>query len=443
MAEVTSSLAAAALAVLRANDRGDRTVAAPRLYPHQWSWDAAFVAIGWGSLSVERALAELRHLLRGQWATGMLPHIVYTDEPGYFPDPARWRTSEAVSAPREVPTSGICQPAIHSLAIWLIAAQADANGGEDPALLETFLHETFDDWLRWHRWLDEVRSTHATGLMEIHHPWESGMDNSPRWDAPSAAVLPGEMAPYVRADTRHVKDTSERPGDDDYDRYLWLVEQLASVGYDDDRARATVDFRVGDVFSTAVHALSAGLLAELGDRVGRDREAAALRAIADRARAAVDATIDPATGLARDYDMRAEAWIASETIGGFAPLICGAAGADYDRLVQLLEGAGWCGHPALAHPLPPTTAPDAAEFASRTYWRGPTWPVVTWLISWALQHHGALEPARRIATAGLHQLADGTFAEYYDSLTGAPLGSHDQSWTAAAALAWEASERRP
>ena len=57
-------------AVLRANDRGAITVAAPSLYPHQWSWDAAFVAIGLAHLSVPRALTELRSLLRGQWVPG-------------------------------------------------------------------------------------------------------------------------------------------------------------------------------------------------------------------------------------------------------------------------------------------------------------------------------------------------------------------------------------
>lgn len=440
MADTTHALTAAAADVLRRNDRGERTVAAPRLYPHQWSWDAGFVAIGWGTFSVERALAELRHLLGGQWRTGMVPQIVYSSEGGYFPDVDRWRTEGVPTAPTDARTSGICQPAIHSLAIWLIAAQAEKNGPEDTALVEAFLRETFDGWLRWHRWLDEVRSTHPTGLLEIHHPWESGMDNSPRWDRPSAAVVPGEMAPYQRADTSHVKDASERPGDDDYDRYLWLVEQLASVRYDDDAAREVIDFRVGDVFSTAVHALSAGLLADLGDRIGRHDDAGALRTIADRARTAVAATIDPATGLARDYDMRAEAWVATETIGGFAPLICGAADEDFQRLVALLEGERWCGHPALAFPLPPTTAPDAPQFVSRTYWRGPTWPVISWLFSWTLQHHGEHDLARRLRAAGLAQLADGTFAEYYDSVSGAPLGSHDQSWTAAAALAWEAEQ---
>ncbi|MBA3472306.1 MAG: hypothetical protein H0T57_03610 [Rubrobacter sp.] len=39
-------LAARAGAVLRKNDMGGWTKAAPELYPHQWSWDSAFIALG-------------------------------------------------------------------------------------------------------------------------------------------------------------------------------------------------------------------------------------------------------------------------------------------------------------------------------------------------------------------------------------------------------------
>ena len=44
--------------------------------------------------------------------------------------------------------------------------------------------------------------------------------------------------------------------------------------------------------------------------------------------------------------------------------------------------------------------------------------------------------AARLRSASLHQLGDGTLAEYYHPVTGAPLGSFSQSWTAAVALDW-------
>ena len=74
-----TQLAARAAYLLRGNDLGVMTTAAPLLYPHMWSWDAAFVAIGLAPLSVERAVVELDTLLSAQWSNGMIPHIVFAN----------------------------------------------------------------------------------------------------------------------------------------------------------------------------------------------------------------------------------------------------------------------------------------------------------------------------------------------------------------------------
>ena len=81
-----------AVEVLRDNDLGTMITAAPRLYPHMWSWDAAFVAMGLAQISVPRAIQEMRTLVGAQWASGMIPHIVFSEAPGYFPDVHRWGT---------------------------------------------------------------------------------------------------------------------------------------------------------------------------------------------------------------------------------------------------------------------------------------------------------------------------------------------------------------
>src|SRR5580704_14282331 len=81
-----------AAAVLRGNDAGGWTKASPLLYPHQWSWDSAFIAIGWAHLDVRRAMTELEQLFAAQWSTGMVPHIVFRAGQGarYFPGPEWW-----------------------------------------------------------------------------------------------------------------------------------------------------------------------------------------------------------------------------------------------------------------------------------------------------------------------------------------------------------------
>ena len=144
------------------------------------------------------------------------------------------------------------------------------------------------------------------------------MDNSPRFDGPYSRVSPGDLEPYERTDLKHA-DASERPSQQEYDRYLWLVQQMANVGYDDDRVREVVDFRVHDVFMSAIMSIACDVLGGLADELGRDDDAREQRDLATRFADGVASTIDPSTGLAQDFDVRAEKWVATETIAGFAP----------------------------------------------------------------------------------------------------------------------------
>src|ERR1700678_3922055 len=89
-------LAQQARVVLAQNSLGEATKPGPHLYPHQWSWDAGFIAIGLARVDARRACAELRSLFAGQWGNGMVPHIVF--HPGgdaYFPGPEEWETGRS------------------------------------------------------------------------------------------------------------------------------------------------------------------------------------------------------------------------------------------------------------------------------------------------------------------------------------------------------------
>ena len=87
------NIQAEAVQTLRTNDTGAFVKPSLGQYPHQWNWDAAFIAIGLSYVDMERARAEVHSLLQGQWDDGMVPHILYHHGASdYFPTPDFWRT---------------------------------------------------------------------------------------------------------------------------------------------------------------------------------------------------------------------------------------------------------------------------------------------------------------------------------------------------------------
>jgi hypothetical protein len=315
---------------------------------------------------------------------------------------------------------------------------AERAGGDEYSRTMEWAAAIYPRLLAWHRFLARDRGDKETGLMTLFHGWESGTDNSPRWDAPYAGVEVGPGLPlYRRKDTEHVSDAAQRPTDREYDRYLWLVEEAKRACYDAGLLRQTGSFQVGDVLFTAIFACASDLLASLAVRLQKPDDAAELKDYAAQARAAVFCHVDEASGLAADVDLRTGAWLRTETIAGFAPLIAGGMPLSLRRRqVSALFGERWAGHPALKFPLPPSTSPCSPAYNPSCYWRGPVWPVFTWLLSWALRRSGDRTPASALRTATLEQLDDAKFGEYYHPVTGEPLGSLNQSWTAAVALDW-------
>jgi hypothetical protein len=355
-----AELAARAASALRANDAGSMTRAAPRLYPHQWSWDAAFVSVGIAHLDPGRACAELDSLFRGQWATGMLPHIVFDPaEDGYFPGPDRWACAEVGdAAPRSPRTSGICQPPVHALAVERIVAVAESSGAAAARQVRAWLPGAYRRLLAWHRYLARERDPLGTGLLAVHHGWETGMDNSPRWDRPYAhVVVPADLPPYARRDTVVVPDAGQRPTAGEYDRYVAVLEELKGAGYDDARIRAAAKYRTTDVFASAVFAAASDALTRIGRTIGAV-EVDELEEHTARFRAGVARSVDAELGLAVDADLRTGEQLRAQTVAGFAPLLCGGLeDAAEDAMVALLRPESWTGHRGAAARRPPDDQP--------------------------------------------------------------------------------------
>ncbi|WP_283134871.1 amylo-alpha-1,6-glucosidase [Rhizohabitans arisaemae] len=409
-----------AWSVLDANWTGLATHPSPGIYPHQWSWDSAFTALGMARRNPRRAREELRSLFRGQWRDGMLPHIVFhsADRSLYFPGPEVWRSLDHDDAPRGVATSGLTQPPLHAYALWWMWRN---GSGLDRESLRGFVRRLWPALLAQHAHLARVRDLGGGGLAAIVHPWESGMDDSPAFDAPLAAL------PVVRRDYRRDPAGAES----DHDRYIWLAAGYRDSGYAAGYLREEHPFAVEDPMFNGIWLASTWALAQLAPVIGRDpapyeEDAARIRA------ALIERLWSPSSGAFLARDVRAGRSIPICTVGGFGPLLDPGLPMEYiTAMVALLESPRFMG--AAGYPVPSCEI-RAPEFDRTRYWRGPTWVSANWLLWRGCCVHGMTGLADIIASSTLRLVRQAGFRECFDPFDGTGRGCRDFSCSAALAL---------
>ncbi len=421
MATMTGTdIDAAARAILVANDRGGYTVPNGQVYPFQWNWDSAFVAMGFAAFDIDRAWREVETLFKAQWDDGFVPHIIFwKEDAGYFPGPGVWGSG------REPATSGITQPPVAATAIRRLwnAAPDDANRERLAAMIPKLM--------AYHRWFRRNRDHEGRGIVVAIHPWETGRDNSPEWDAPGEPIDVSNVGEYVRRDTSHL-DAKMRPTKLEYDRYLALVQFGRARGWDHARIAAESPFRVADIGMSMILLRANRDLLALAEVLGSTAEATELsEAIAVSER-----------GIGWLWDANKQTWASRDVItkrfsgfvtsASFLSFYAGLIDADKDKamLAHMARIGGKVRY------LMPSLDPEDPGFQMVRYWRGPVWAVVNYMIAVGLAEAGQTDWAARVRNDTCSLIADTGFYEAFSPIDGAGSGGDDFSWTAAVWLAW-------
>jgi hypothetical protein len=422
----STELAAKARQTLQNNDRGGYTLPTDGLYPFQWNWDAGISALGWLGFDPQRAWQEFHTLFKGMWTAedfgganaGFLAHIIFhQDSDSYFPGPDQWGTQSL-----KLRTSSISQPPVHATMLrWMLEA---STAPAERQLAMDNLRVLVPQLLAHHDWWYRCRDPQGTGLVVNIHPWETGMDNSPAWDGPLAAV-PGATRPYVRRDLQHV-DASMRPPKSFYDRVVYLMDFNQQVGFDPARIMAECPYRVNDIGIISILQRASQDLAALCSLLGMEDAAERLRQHVARTHRAVEAL----------WSERWQQYVSRNAITGElleAPTSAGLL-ATYAGFARPVANTVRQWLAETAYGLPSARA-SANGFEPRRYWRGPVWQHINMLIAKGFE--GTDEAlARQIQQASLALVQRTGFHEYYDPLTGDGLGGAHFSWTAATYLFW-------
>lgn len=364
-------LAAAVRAALDAAWEGRYCVPNPDVYPWQFLWDSCFHALVWAELGDERAAVELASVFRNQSPAGFVPHMAYDRDPHRHA--SFWGRPGA---------SSITQPPMYGHA----CAELARRGVDVP-------DEVVDRSVAGLRFLLDRRAR-LDGLVAACHPWESGADDVPRWDD----WCPGG---YDRGRWYHRKGeilgTVERsPGGD----------PVANPGF--------------AVAPASLNALVAFNAVELGRLTGD----AALLADADALVDALDAQYDEERRTWRDAGPRAAGSGRVRTLDGLFPaLVSRRRDAVADALADAVDGTafgGRCG-PAGVHR-------DEPAFDPRSYWRGPAWPPLTYLLRVAAARAGDAVAGTRLAATATAAAAASRLGESCDPDDGTTVGAAPQCW---------------
>ncbi|MGF7234469.1 MAG: MGH1-like glycoside hydrolase domain-containing protein [Frankia sp.] len=365
-----------AAAVLEEFWRDGYCVPNPSVYPHLWLWDSCFHAISWAAIGDLRAGTELASCLDAQLPHGFVPHMRYAS-----PSSGRGPLTDR---------SSYTQPPIYAHAARVCIDRGLELAPDSIGRIERAL-----DYLWNHR-------RTADGLLFIVHPWESGSDDSPRWDD------------WVGTSvwSRDVSTASDH-------------RMVAATRFDDEGAAVwSADFVVAPA---AINAFAGHAASELAAVTG----SAAWQRRADELATAIDDVL---------WDPHHDMWVDQPIVGGgdsaAIPTLDGLMGAlvtrDGDRARRALT---WARDPdRFAAPYGPRFLPRThARYRPDQYWRGPAWPQLNYMLYLAARRWDEEALAESIAdTSRRGALASG-FAEYWNPETGAGLGARPQGWAALAA----------
>lgn len=395
------------------------------LYPYQWNWDSAVIALGLSTFNIAAAQTEIRSLLTGQWKDGMVPQIIFHNGGSdYFPGPEFWQTTEAPNAPG-ILTSGITQPP-------LLASMVRKIHLRYPML--DFVREVYPKLLGWHRWMHIDRDADGSGLVTLVHPWESGTDDAPRWLSVMEGINPVDLSPYKRVDNILI-DPNQRPNQKDYDRFIYLVDIFRQRKYESKAILRDSPFLVQDVlFNSILYQADLDLLA-LAKNL--DEPTDEIDAWLSKMKQSFQERFwDEERGLYFDYDLRNQRRIKVNGVFTFAPLYAGLCS---EQQAQRLIADHWQNPQEYGTGIKlvyqaTTLSISEPTWEPRRYWRGPVWIIINWLLLQGFTRYGFSNLAEDLRQSSLELMMKSGFREYYDPLDGTGCGTTSFSWPAAITL---------
>lgn len=432
MSEDTKQLYEACVAVLEKNRRDTHTQPASGFYPHQWLWDSCFIAIGLRHIDIERAKLEIESLLKGQWANGMVPHIIFNNGQAWKLDRNMWQSWTSPYSPDTLSTSGITQPPMIAEAVWRVGEKMPKQARQ------RWFKQVLPGLIRHHEWLYNERDPHHEGLTLQIHPYETGLDSTPTWIKQLhehsrpwwVAVIEllklDTLVNYVRRDTRHAPP-GQRMTNIDALLYWNVIRRFRRKGWSIDKILHRSLFCIEDVTFNSILTRANTRLEQIA-KEARIKLPEHLTLAINKTVSALDTLWDENNHQFYSRDFITHELLKEPTVGSLMPIYAQGMSKDkVQKIVDILRDHReyWTNHPIPSVPLTST------YFDAHRYWQGPSWVNINWLIIDGLKRHGYEDLASELKSKTIETVKKSGIFEYFSPINGQALGAADFSWTAA------------
>ena len=384
-----------------------------KLYPAQWNWDSAFIALGYSHFNLDFSITEIETLLDGQWDDGMVPHILFHEkDTSYFPNHTTWKCG------KNIPSSGITQPPVLAIILKKIIENNQLNEDQNSRILKILIKIK-----KYHEWFIKFRDPNKTGLVSILHPWESGYDNSPIWDEPMSNILVDKDLNYQRRDLE-VSNSDERPLKKDYDRYVTIRDQFRDVNYDPYKLYELSIFNVVDVGFNSLFLKANKDLVKLLKKFKLNYDELDFFISKSESEIIKLYNYDSDEFVSKDLNTNKDILIPSIT--NYFIL---TADLKNDKLNKKIIN-NLKNHNLNEKYIFSTIKSDHQTFEEKRYWRGPVWINCNWLIYEGIKNKDK-EYSIKIKNETISLIENKGFHEYYSCNDGSVMGANNFSWSAA------------
>ncbi|MHA1622435.1 MAG: MGH1-like glycoside hydrolase domain-containing protein [Candidatus Heimdallarchaeaceae archaeon] len=374
------------------------TAPSPGIYTQQWFWDSCLHSLVWSELGENaRALQELESLIFGKGDKPFFPHMLFWKRIRNI----YWWFFDTLYPSEDY--SELIQPPLIGFSLKKLYESGTSIDK---------IRELSEDVLNYYKFILEARDPEGSGLLTIVHPWESGLDSSPKFDLNLTNSRFMRISQWLRMRTL-LKE---------FQRYDWNQEDMARKS----------SFRVKCVLTNTLCAWGLESFSSVLDALKMNEEAVFMKEKSERIlQSLVDYCWNEKDGLFYDLNVKKQGLehIHVKTITSLMPLMLNIPkDIEHDLISHLTNPKEfWPKYPI------PTVSMDEKSFNPKDIpllWRGPTWINTNFFLWKGLKRHNENKIAKELSEKSLSLINKSGFREFYNPFTGEGGGAKEFGWSA-------------